>query len=352
MRVGSGKGDPSRSLRFTRRLLFAVAWLAVVDLFVPPVLARIERDWYEGHRVFRFENSDLFALGPLVAYLREHPRGERPRVAFFGNSVIWGYGLRTSSTVPARFQERQPGVRVLNVAVNGFELGDAYLITKAIVSSVDRLYVQVAPGSAANPALASLIPVEETDARAFELRSPSRLERRLEEVTGTWRLYGAAYRLQAALFGTSTRQYIYLNKGTVVRRLLAWEGDAPREARPTEADPQIELAAPVAAAPPTPERRAQLRVRYPVLWQFEELVQRHQKQTVFLEFREGVGPGRGLSDDEIADLNATFRSFGQIVRLRIPTALKYDAIHLTEIGAHRVAEALAHHLPHSIAELR
>ena len=338
-------------MRHGRRLAFVVVWLAIFDQFVPPVLRALEHDWYEAQAVFRFENSDLFALGPLVAYLREQPRGERPRVAFFGNSVVWGYGLRTSSPVPARFQERQPAVRVLNIAVNGYELGDAYLIAKAIINSVDRLYVQVAAGSA-NPALASLIPVDEEDARAFELRPPGRLQRRLEAIAGTWRLYASAYRLQAALFGTSTRQYIYLNKGNVVRRLLSRGGDAPREVLPTEADPQVDLAAPAAAAPPTPERRAQLRAQYPVLWQFEELLHRYQKQAVFLEFGEGTGPGAGLTDDEIADLNASFAPFGEVVRLRIPAPLKYDPVHLTEIGAHQVAEALARHQPHSVGGLR
>ena len=86
---------------------------------VPTLQQRVEHDWYENSQVFRFENSDLFALGPLVSYLRQHPRGERPRIAFFGDSVMFGYGLEASTTIPARFQELQPSKKTFNLALNG-----------------------------------------------------------------------------------------------------------------------------------------------------------------------------------------------------------------------------------------
>ena len=92
---------------------------------------------------FRFENSDLFALGPLVDYLRDHPRHQRRRVVFFGNSMIFGYFLTPAQAIPAQFQTLQPEARVYNAAVNGQEIGTSYLVGKAIVDSVDTIYVQV-----------------------------------------------------------------------------------------------------------------------------------------------------------------------------------------------------------------
>ena len=103
-----------------RRLIVAVLTLAVIDVFVPGWLARAERARYEGGGVFRFAYSDLFGIGPAVEYLGDHPRGDRPRAVFLGNSVVWGYRLRTEDSLPVQFQQLEPSVRVFNFAVNGF----------------------------------------------------------------------------------------------------------------------------------------------------------------------------------------------------------------------------------------
>ena len=66
------------------RLLVCVLGLALADQAVVPLLRRAEAQRYESNRQMRFENSDLFMLGPLTDYLLEHPKGERPRAAFFG----------------------------------------------------------------------------------------------------------------------------------------------------------------------------------------------------------------------------------------------------------------------------
>jgi len=53
-----------------RRLLIAVAVLIVADRFEPALLRSAETARYEDPaRDFRFENSDLFGLWPLVAAL-------------------------------------------------------------------------------------------------------------------------------------------------------------------------------------------------------------------------------------------------------------------------------------------
>ena len=320
-----------------RRLVLVVVWLAIFDQFVPAFLRSVEHDLYEGNEVFRFENADWFGVGPLVSYLREHPERARPRVAFFGNSVIFGFLLKASETLPARFQELAPGVRVFNAAVNGFQLGSAYLITKATIDSIDRVYVQLV-GAGADPILPSLIPVDNEDIRAFQLDRPSRLENRLQELAGFWRLYGASYRIQAATLRASARQYVYLHKGEFVRGLIFRM--APLAQSPPEpVDASVEIIAPRAPVPPGEPRRAELRQRYPVLWQMEELIRSHRKRAVFLLM--GEAQYLDLSREDVADLNAAFAPFGEIVRLRFSAAnMTYDGLHLTIGGAQRVAEAL------------
>lgn len=330
-------------MRHARRLLLLVAWLALFDVFVPRLQDVVEFRRYERGGAFRFENSDLFALGPLVAYLRDHPRHEHPRVAFFGNSIVWGYGLTASTALPAWFQKLEPDSRVYNVAVNGFELGNAYLISKATIDSVDRIYVQLI-GKTANPTLASLIPVSDEDVRAFQLRPPDRLERRLQVLAGAWRLYGASYRIQAAVFGSSSRQYMYLHKGdfarAAVRYALSRTPPGAPETAPQGEDGTVEVIAPRAPAMPSPERQEELRGQFPLLWQFEELVMRHRKRAVFLQIADQTF---GLSERDVADLNARFAPFGEIVRLTFPAALVFDGLHFTGMGSYRVAEALARH---------
>src|SRR3989338_6540526 len=109
-----------------RRLVATALTLAAIDPFVPAWLARAERTRYESDRVFRFEHSDLFATGPVVEYLREHPHGDRPRAVFLGNSVVWGFRLPAEDSLPVRFQQLEPSVRVFNFAVNGFGIVSAY----------------------------------------------------------------------------------------------------------------------------------------------------------------------------------------------------------------------------------
>ena len=155
-----------------RRIGVCLLALAVVDQAVLPILRAAEARRYESDVPVRFENSDLFVIGPLTAYFKEHPVGRKPRVVFFGNSFVWGYGVDGHETLPAMFQRLEPSARVFNFGINGFESGNAYLMSKAIIDAVDTVYL-VHIGEHANPILAQLIPVSQEDIARFHLRSAS-----------------------------------------------------------------------------------------------------------------------------------------------------------------------------------
>src|ERR1051325_649201 len=121
-----------------RRLLVALIVLAVVDLFVPSLRDRLESARYDGRDTpTRFENSVRFGLGPMVQYLREHPKSNRPRTLFLGNSILFGYGIDVRDAIPAVYQRLSPGEKVLNASMNALDLGSAYLIAKSVADSVD-----------------------------------------------------------------------------------------------------------------------------------------------------------------------------------------------------------------------
>ena len=312
-------------MRSARRLIVAVLCLAAVDPFVPGALARAERHRYEETRAFRLANSDLFGLGPLVAYLREHPRGDRPRALFLGNSVMFGYQLNAAEAVPARFGERHLGIQVFNGAVNGFDLGSNYLVAKAAIDAVDAFYVMTGTATV-NPLLASLIPIDPADAEALHLPRPDPIERRLQSIAGLWQLYASTYRLQAAWFGTSTRESLHLLTRPAITRTF------------TSADPSaVGRSAWRGAAPPSDERRAELRQRDETMWAFAELAASRRKRVVFIHIGAPTG---AMGETELAAFNAVFAPYAEVVGVTIPPALLFDGRHLTPAGAIRVAEAL------------
>jgi hypothetical protein len=335
--------------RPARRLLAAVAVLAAIDPFVPGLLDRLEAARYESNRTFRFENSDLFALGPLVQYLREHPRGDRPRVVFFGNSVVWGYFLGPNESVPAQFQRLIPEMRVFNLAVNGFESGSAYLITKNIIDAVDTIYL-FHVGRTAHPMLPRLVSVGPGDVARFALTPPDDVEVRLEGLLAFWRLYRDAYRLQAALFGTSTRQYLYRHKASlpgaiwraVSGRATGDEGVPELGSEPAALADVVEMRADVASAPVTETRRRGLAAAYPLLWDYAEMVRAHRKHAVVVEIDRAAPP---IQQRDRADLNLIFHPHVSFVALSIPPGFQFDALHLSAAGARAVAQALRRHAP-------
>jgi hypothetical protein len=324
--------------RAVRRLAFMLLSLIVLDPFIPSIVRKLEKRHYEGRSAFRFENSDLFGLGPLVSYLREHPRGDRRRAVFLGNSMMFGYLLDTSNALPAEFEKQNPGTRVFNMAVNGQETGSSYLISKAVIDSVDVIFVQVI-GESVNPMLASLIPVDRADARRFQLQPPDPLEQRLKEHAGRlWRLYRFNQRIQAALFGTSTRQYLYMHKRVVARALLRL-GRKPVKAVDATPAPPVRPSIIAPRAPVRSEPRKDLSRGDAILRDLAELARSHRKRVVLLTFEYGNQP----PGPEIAELNATYAPFAERVVVMVPPTLTYDGQHLTEHGCRLVADALARH---------
>jgi hypothetical protein len=314
------------------RLVAAVVALAALDPFVPRVLERAERVRYESADVFRFPSSDFFGVGPAVQYLREHPRADRPRTVFFGNSVVWGYRLRVADSLPVQFQRRKPSTRVLNFAINGFAIGSASLLLKDVVDSVD-LVVFHADGREVNRGLASIIPVGDEDVARYHLDPPDRVEERLERVLGAWRLYRLSYRLQAAWFGTSTRNFVYAHKGALMGSRPA-EDYAPNP--PAPARPRVFLQA-FEDAELSPARARELAAAQPMLWETASLVRSHGKRAIFWALdNAAVGPRVDWTD-----LNLAFNPSCTFVTIVVPTEMMIDERHLTANGSAAVADTLS-----------
>jgi hypothetical protein len=318
-----------------RRIAAAAVTLAIIDVFVPGWVARAERSRYEGGHPFRFEYSDLFAIGPVVAYLRDHPRGDRPRAVFLGNSVVWGYRLPPEDSVPARFQGLEPSVRVFNLAVNGFGIVSAYLMLKDVIDSIDTVYVHVG-GREVNAGLARLIPVADEDVSRFGLDAADRVEESLERGLGFWRLYRYSYRLQAAVFGTSARNYVYAHKAALVGG-SADAGRTPDYAPNPPAAQPLRFVHRVAATEPTPERRRALAEADPGLWECAAVVRAHGKHAVFWTAEDS---GASTAWDE---WNRVFLGSAAFVRIVVPADMLIDERHLTSNGSAAVA-ALLHEL--------
>jgi hypothetical protein len=330
--------DP-RTASSRRRLIAALLTLVVVDTFVPRWLERAERQRYESGPVFRFQYSDLFAVGPVVQYLRDHPRGDRPRAVFLGDSVVWGYRLRPEDSLPAQFAKRRGDLRVLNFAVNGFGSGSAFLMLKSMIDSIDIVYLEIG-GRAVNPGLARLIPVSDADIKRFGVDPPDRVEQRLEQWAGFWRLYRDSYRLQAALFGTSTRNYLYANKAAV----LWWRGAPARDMtgaaglapiRPSSTS--LVVAHPIAATMPTPERAEEVARAEPWLWEYASFIRAAGKRAVFFL----ILPPRDADERrDWADLNRIFHGSVAFVRVGVPDDMRIDPTHMSAAGSNAVAAML------------
>lgn len=322
--------------RDCRRLAFALAALIIADQFEPAILRSLEHRHYEDRaRDFRFASSDLFGLGPLIAYFHDRPRGDAPRVIFLGNSIIYGHFLTAAEALPAGYQRLDPSVKVFNAGINGFQTGSAFLVAKAAIDAVDLVYVLRHVESRADPILPRLIPVDEADRTRFHLAGPRRAEAWLSSAVNHWRLYRDAYRLQAALFGTSTQEYLYRNKGALARPPSA-QPHAGETGRVSTGE-TITTDAPASDALPGPVRHAQLRQQHPELWAFGDLFAARRKSVVLLHIPEYSD---ALSLDAIADFNRVFAPYGRILILHIPPALTFDGQHLTRAGAAQLARAL------------
>jgi hypothetical protein len=321
-----------------RRLAVAFIALVAVDLFVPGIRDRLEAARYEQRgNPTRFENSDFFALGPMTQYLREHPDGRQLRTAFIGNSVSFGYGLDVRDTVPAVYERLSPGEKVFNLSVNGLDLGSAYLIAKSVMDSVDTVFLLSRPGLV-NDALANVIPVSPDDLQRFNLRvvaTPS-----LAPLAMRWRLYRDSYRIQAALFGTSTRMYFYMHKGESVRS--AWASvigrrvDGQFVAAEQSTDlPEVTARIPVAAA----GESAALDRANPLLLQLAQAFRERGKRIVIVQIADYA---ELMPEPMIAAFNAAFAPNASVAIVdRLPAA-RLDTIHFNREGAAAAAQALRH----------
>ena len=326
--------------RPARRLIVAVLFLLLVDAFIPSALGRLEDARYETvDRDFRFENSDLFGVGPLVEYFAEHPAGRQPRVMFLGNSVIYGYGLSAAEAVPGQYQRLHRSEKIFNAGVNGFDAGSIYLVAKAAIPAVDLIYVLSRTYDPRTPIIAGgRVPIDNDDRRRFGVPAPDAVEEQLRRGVDRWALYRQSYRLQAALFGTSARQYVYLHKGAMVRRLLATVTAATIDAQPVEAE--MFATAPLSASMPGSERLVELReASSGLLWSFGELARSHRKTIAILQV---PGFSDWLADhDAVADFNRVFFPFARVVMLSVPAGHMSDGMHLTATGSAAAALALS-----------
>ncbi|HJU41915.1 MAG TPA: hypothetical protein VJ691_03840 [Vicinamibacterales bacterium] len=327
----------TRLSRPTRRIVVAIVALVILDLIEPGVLRRLEATRYEDRsKDFRFENSDLFGVGPLVEYLRDNPAGRQPRVVFIGNSVTYGYGLSAAEALPGQYQRLDRSGKVLNVGVNGLDIGSAYLVAKATIGSVDHFYVLCRADPVPTPLIGRHIPVDEGDARQLGLPPVDSLETALRRGAERWALYRDSYRLQAALFGTSSRQFVYLHKGELARTVLS---TVRAQARGGSLPVEVTALAPVATTMPADQRLAAMRAASPpMLWMFAELFRDSGKQLVLLQLR---GFAEWLRDESsVADFNRAHFPHARIVMLEIPLTLRSDDLHLTAAGAAAAARAL------------
>jgi lysophospholipase L1-like esterase len=318
--------------RAMRRLLVAIVVLLAIDRLVPSILRRLEFERYEQGAAFRFENSDLFALGPLISYLQENPRSTKRRVVFLGNSVIFGYGLKPEESLPAAYERLHPGTRVINAGVNGSLAGGQYLIAKSLGTSIDTIFAQVTL-SGANPMLGRILPVTAEEIETFKLDAPDRLEGVLSgSFARMLRLHASNHRLQAALFGTSTRQYIYLKQKALLQRRVG--STHPAEPSGFASPSGITWRIPKDLGPPDPKGDAGYAKR---LLPMANLARTRKQRVVLLEFEL---PGRPLDDGPRAAFNRAHAPYAQIVILTAPQSLLLDPHHLSRDGAAAAAAAL------------
>lgn len=316
--------------------------LAALDQAVIPVLQHSESRHYQALHGDRFPESDLFPLGPLVEYLQEHPRGQPPRVAFLGDSRVWGYLLEPDESIPAAFQRLTPDVQVLNLGINRFRAGSSFLVSKQLLDSVECFYLffhDDPQQQQADPLLPTLIPVDPEDAARFGLRLPSRPQRWFDDIGRRWRLARYSYRLQAAWFGTSTRQFCYLT----LRRLMAHHSLTRHATAVHGSDASSAAAAvyriPMQAGPLPPDAQQRLAQRYPFLWRYAELLAHHRVHGFFIELAQADS---AMPEEDAALVNAQFRPYVAVVRLAVPTAwLMDDHKHVTAEGAAGIARSLA-----------
>lgn len=237
------------SNRFFRRLFFVFFFLMILDPFIPSIVKSLEKKSYDTQHVTRFEESDLFSLGPTTEFLKDNPVADRKRFVFMGHSMTWGYWIDRESALPNRFQALVPQAYVYNLAFNGHRVADSYLIAKQIIGSVDSIFL-LNPAeeklclvekdgkkhyfgedtcrkdfpnvpidkSQAKKNIYKALPVTDEEAVRFNISyGDIKVERDLKEILRFWNLYKYSYRLQAGIWNTSTVLYFYTHKRDIIR---------------------------------------------------------------------------------------------------------------------------------------
>jgi hypothetical protein len=212
------------------------------------------------------------------------------------------------------------------------------VVAKATIDSVDLTYALLGPieRPTIDPMLPRLIPLDAADIARLDAPPPGGAEPALAgALAGRWRLYRDAYRLQAAIFGSSTRQYLYLHKGKFARALVArLRGAEPQAAAPAGA---VTIDVPLSDVVPDAARQRALRADRPELWQFGDLARERRKPVVLLQY---VGYSRELTDAAIGDFNRAYAPHARVLVVRLPAHLTADGMHVTSAGADQFAHAL------------
>jgi lysophospholipase L1-like esterase len=61
---------------------------------------------------------------------REHGKKVHPRIAFLGDSFVWGYDAEAAERFGDRWQERRPAWEALNLGVSGYGTDQEYLLAR------------------------------------------------------------------------------------------------------------------------------------------------------------------------------------------------------------------------------
>jgi hypothetical protein len=204
---------------------------------------------------------------------------------------------------------------------------------KAMIGAIDVVYVH-ADGTEINKALARMIPVSDDDVRRYGLDPPDRLEQGLERRLAFWRLYGRSYRLQAALFGTSARNYLYTHKSVVFGGEASSAPPAGYAPNPPSSNRLTVRYA--AASADTPVDEEALAASEPWLWDFATFIRSSGKRAVFWRL---ANDGSGLSESWTS-LNRVFRGSAVFATVTVPPEMMIDERHLSARGSAQLAGVL------------
>lgn len=333
---------PLSSRRAAWRLGVALLALTALDQWVPSIRDRLEVAQYETIPIARFTNSDVFPLEAHIAYLREHPRGPVPRVAFFGDSVVWGYAIHDVDSIPAQYQLLATETQVLNLGVNNFATPSAYLLASRVIDAIDVAFLFPADGPS-HALLPRVLDLTDAEANRWGYPPPDRtaLDRWTNALVSRWQLYRDAHRIQAALWGTSTKQFLYVNKRQLVGAVRKrWRGERQSAVRNAPDSAYLRSWDVMPAVETAEDRGGEIdgvRGRQPALVAFAELVAGLQKHAYVIEVAEGR---ELISTNERASMNARFAPYVRFVLLTPPKRLRFDGLHFTPEGAATVASML------------